>query len=228
MSHTIMLVITSPTNMQVFYILNLLWRPSVKGCFNITWMYQSCTCALGSPSKNWKEMAKAILLHRQNFCMRIQAMLRKLRYKSRQSCVYRSYRFCVKQNLRHEEQWEEGHTIWASVPVNAKEMSGGGRMRGRKRLPSVLQNALCCFSTKRKGISKELRDLVSRISFATGHLKRISYSPQHCNYKRVDNSSLTQRLWSQKDFHQQNVGTLWTWVQVLQSASQNSSRDLQL
>lgn len=131
-------------------------------------------CALYSPSRNQKEMAKATLLHRQNFCMRKQDMPRKLRYASRQSCVHRSYQFCMKQNLRQEEQWEEGHTILAWTPVSPEWNARRGS-RGRGRLHSTLWNALRYFSTKRKGIFKKLRDLVSTISFATGLLKRIRY-----------------------------------------------------
>lgn len=166
-------------------------------------------CALYRPSRNQKEMAKAILLHRQNLCMRKQDMCRTHRYESRQSCVHRSYRFCMKQNLRQEEQWEEGgHIIIAWTPVSPA-WNAGGRGRG----PS-----LCLMKCLMLLFNQEKRHFQG--------IKRSCFNNQLCNRTseeakilspRVDNSPLTQRLWSQNDFCQWNVGTLWRWVQIDQT-----------
>lgn len=105
--------------------LNLLWGPTTKSCFNITWIYESCTAhpekkrqkPASCTGKTWAWETRT---HPGNSDTN----------RDRVVCT-ESIDFCMKQNLRQEEPWaEEGLTVLAWIPVKSWNVSG--REKNRK------------------------------------------------------------------------------------------------
>ena len=95
-----------------------------------------------------KEMAKAILLYRQIFCMRKWDMSRKLRYRSKQNCVHRFYHLC-KAEFEPGDAVRRKHNFSLSPSKFYMKRHTFKSRKKRKRLHSNLWEMSCVTSQPR-------------------------------------------------------------------------------
>lgn len=162
MPYTVTFVMASPTISKVCHILNLLWRQSMKSCFNKTWINQRGTvCVHCTAAPEMRAKPKTIPWHWQNSCMRTWDIPRKLHYHPDRA---------MKQHVRQKEQRDEGPSTCRLNPCKywmkcqGKVEAEGGE---KKTLLSIMGCLISVLSQEKKKF-KELRDLISTISFATG------------------------------------------------------------
>lgn len=151
-------------------MLNLLWRQSVKSCFNKTWMYQSCVAHVRCTAHPETEMK----MQKTSFC---------------------TGRISAEENRTRSGDWDINwdRAVYADS-IDFVRSKKGGATTGKRRHNFSLNpgrscmkcqgkekknkwNVLCYFSTKRKGTFKEFRDLGSTTFFATRLVRRLRYLP---------------------------------------------------
>lgn len=91
--------------------------------------------------------------------------------------------------------------------LHEAEFEAGGAMRGRRTHNFSLNPSKSCMKCQRWGGA--LLHVMKCFMLLLNQEKR--------HFQGIDNSPLTQRLWSQNNFCQWNVGTLWRWVKIHQT-----------